>query len=406
MGNTQAKNTASAIASEGINVSTTVAQQCTNGISQSVNFDCEGSAACPAGIASAPNNCSFSNITVNQLASANLSCFQNAAVNTSTNQSVSQSVTQQASAVAAGLSLSPTEASNIVSEAANLATSINTTISNTLTNAGNQSVGFYGSNCSTGFTFIDVNQMNNTLESGIQQSNVVTTATENLSQAISQKATAVNLGLVGVLIALAVVIIAVGYFFKNAAGGAVKLLIPIGILVGAYCGVAYWQKLWPWKKKTPLASTCSDPGSQSTCPAGQTCVSSGDPSGVTLGNSYCVPQCSTWQACPTGVCSTAGTCVSCSSSSQCPTSFPVCVNGTCYAACSATNPCSGAYSCQTGACIPTPNACQTTVNCPPNYTCTGGTCVASTTSLRSRISPIQARPLPSHIKSSPAIMAK
>lgn len=420
MGNTQATNSANAIVNSAISVTNNVVQNCLNNTTQKTDISCSSNTAkCPPGT----SVCEISHAVINQLNSVDQNCLQNDSSTTTTNNAVAQAVTQTAAAVGAGLGLSPVDASNIVNAAANASTVISQSFNQTLSDGLNQSVGLYGNNCVDRFTYIDINQFKNSSQSAILDTTLVTSATQTLSQTIAQKATAVNLGLVGVLIAIAVLIIAVGFFFKNAAGGAAKLLIPIGILVGAYCGVAYWQKLWPWKKAKIQPSNCcvaGASGAASACPAvnGQPGPACSDTevcvnSGLDGGNTYCVPTCVSGIACPSGVCS-GGECVACTvnfqggAATSCPQSLSLCVSGTCYQDCSAGQACSGQNVCTkitsgpnsgSSACMPAPNGCNTDLNCAQGQTCQKGQCV-TTPGLVSR------KTAPSTVRRSPDFMAK
>ncbi len=104
-----------------------------------------------------------------------------------------------------------------------------------------------------------------------------------------------------ILLAIAVIIIALGYAGYKVTSGGAKAALPIIILIlllfGGYIGAAAYFRWPPWKSKDPTqGSACQDLGSAaSPCTNGQVCASSGN------GN-YCVGQCYSGAGCNSGNC--------------------------------------------------------------------------------------------------------
>ena len=98
----------------------------------------------------------------------------------------------------------------------------------------------------------------NFLSEQIVKSNNITKISNTISQVAQQKATAKVAGLAGFIIALAVLIIAIGWSFAKAAsaGGIIKMVVAIGviILLGIITGVMYLYKAPPFFNDSEICS--------------------------------------------------------------------------------------------------------------------------------------------------------
>jgi hypothetical protein len=113
----------------------------------------------------------------------------------------------------------------------------------------------------------------------------------------------------------------------------------------------------------------------STADSGQTVQDAGPTCGGTLGPCPCTAntECATNQVCVAGACTAAAN--ACEYSSQC-ASGDVCANGQCVASCTA-NECPTSYTCTKGACEPNPSgsSCTSSTQCSGSTPiCAGGQC--------------------------------
>lgn len=374
MGGTLAKNAINATVNASTSVTDNTIQTCLSTAVQNQEFTCiPQTGQCPPGISS---NCVWNQSTFTQGTQISTSCVQNATNNTTVSQQVQQNLEQTAEAISASIGLDETDAQNIATAVQNVSTKIVDNFNSTLSTGGVSNIGFYGGGCNNQWTYINTDQFSNWAQSGVQDTSAVNSATQQLSQTITQKATAIDLGLIGILIAIALIILALGYGGYKLTSGGLKAALPIFLIIliafGGYLGAASYYRWPPWKTK-PLnqGSACTNLGSAAPpCANGQVCASSGN------GN-FCVGQCMTNAACNSGNCvgSTPftyadGTQTTLENVCAC---GPVGCNSP-YTVCLANGGVPAGSG--SGFCVPA-TACQGDVGCPTGQSCLNGICTPS-----------------------------
>lgn len=395
MGNSIARNSVNATVNASTNVTNNTMQTCLSTAVQNQTFDCQPpTTACPPNISS---NCVWDESTFTQGTQISTSCVQNATSNTSVSQQVAQNVQQTAMAISASIGLDSTDAENVATAVQNVSTNIVNNYQSTLATGGDANIGFFGGGCNNQWTYINVEQLSDWAQNGVQDTSSVNSATQQLSQTISQKATAINLGLIGILIAIALIILALGYGGYKLTSGGLKAALPIFLITliafGGYLGAASYYRWAPWKAK-PLnqGSSCTNLGSAGPpCANGQVCASSGN------GN-FCVGQCLTNAGCNSNQCigsvpftyadgtqTTLQNVCGCGPSIGCNSPYTICLAdggapaGTGSGYCVPATSCSGSSGCPTGqSCLNdvcTPTSCSTNSDCLGTWLCSNGSCV-------------------------------
>ena len=254
MGAAYAKNAATAVVNAGVNVTQQAFNNCSvySGADQSILCDAQN---CPPGT---PSSCIISEIDQTISSTSSVACVQNASASATVSQAVQQSVQQEAAAVSTGFGLGPADASNVVDSTANVTTAINTNFTNQINNvaAASQSVTAVG--CTNQVYAITQGITQAMSAQGQQTATEVADATQQVTQTISQKATAVNLGGLIIVIVIIVIVIVVGYSLTKVETQAMKtggkILIPLALLAAGYLLTAYFVKIWPFHGKTPVES--------------------------------------------------------------------------------------------------------------------------------------------------------
>lgn len=241
MGGTQSTNTARAIINASQTVTNNVEQCCKISGKQEIGISCPKE--CFKNCTNPAQCCKIENSEFLNSEVFSSSCKLSATASSQIKQNIQQSIKQEAIAAAAGLGLSGTDASNIISASIKAANSIGNNFTQVINQAAEQSINVSGCVIS-GSTF------QNTLvaaQQAEQTAKITNEATQSVEQSIKQTAVSINLGILGLLIGVALVIIALGWFLKDAGKGLFKLLIPVGIAGGGYLVYAGVTGAPPWK---------------------------------------------------------------------------------------------------------------------------------------------------------------
>ena len=254
MGAVNAKNAATSIVNAGVSVTQDAFTNCVSTSTAQQAILCSAG-NCPTGV---PSQCTISNISQSIAGTSNVSCVQNASASATVSQTVNQAVQQEAAAVSTGFGLGPTDASNVVDATSNVSTAINTNFTVTLDNIAAASQSVTGEGCITTIYAITQGISQDMTSAGQQTATEIANATQQVTQTISQKATAVNLGGLILVIIIIVIVIVVGYSITKVESTALqtggKILIPLALLAGGYLAVAYFlTKTWPFSQKKPVA---------------------------------------------------------------------------------------------------------------------------------------------------------
>ncbi len=215
-------------------------------------------------------NCGYTNvisgININQTAGINSDCVQKSKTNTSQSSQVTNAFTQAAKAIKAGLSLGSQEASDVTRTSINMAKTVTNLSSKSCGLNTDQIVNFNATQGATNQCFdidkntgtykwpssntiigIDINQASSGRLKCVQTSDDVTTQKSQIEQTISQKATAVSIGFLGLIIAG--VIAAAIAFEVSGWKMVVAIIVIVLIALGVLIGVAYLQNWWPFPRK-------------------------------------------------------------------------------------------------------------------------------------------------------------
>ncbi len=139
-----------------------------------------------------------------------------------------------------------TDASNVADASADLSTAISTNYQNNLNNIAAQSNQIVSNSCNTDIYAISQSTQAGFSTQGQQDITAIATATQTLQQSITQSATSINLGLLVLLIGIALIIVALGYFVAKSGASAAKIIIPFvvvgGVGIGGYLAYKYLIK--------------------------------------------------------------------------------------------------------------------------------------------------------------------
>lgn len=200
--------------------------------------------------------------------SANIKQYQKATIQSNLNNMIAQEMTQKASSVVGALGVGFADANNSVNAFIGASTKISNSINQTA-RANNDSVNGFkciGSSLTAGRD-INIEQLsdNNYISNQVLDAGVSNKIVNDIKQSISQTASAKVEGLTGLILALAVLLIAIGIMFTapvKAVFSSKYLMITIIIVVILIIVVVmYLRKSWPFFNETAyitLNQPCSD----------------------------------------------------------------------------------------------------------------------------------------------------
>jgi hypothetical protein len=197
------------------------------------------------------SNCNIvlsGNLTIDQTASLSQVSKQiaSASSNTSFNNLISQTILQEASSTVGSMGIGYASASNSASVFANSSNAISNDLSVSANQFGDTSNSFLCSNSTIIAKNLDINQSisSNFLSDQTLKQDNTSEIVNDISQSVTQKASAKVEGLVGFLIALAVLIGVIGYSLVRVTASPI-ILIPILIIVITIVGTGMFLRKTP-----------------------------------------------------------------------------------------------------------------------------------------------------------------
>ena len=242
MGSSQSSNTASALAE----ISNDVVNNTTTKNSQGQT--------CQASVHIDACNISGGKFNVQNLCNVTeySSQLQNANTNTSISNDIAQKLAQEASSSVGFAGIGIADSTNSASVMSSATTDIKSATSLISTQTNNSLLSFTCENSNIENEDIDLQNIanGNFASSQVQKSQQIQSLSNKISQSITQKATAKVVGAAGALLALAVLIIAIGYSFAKPITAAVSskyIMVPIVLVIfGIILTIMYLHKSPPF----------------------------------------------------------------------------------------------------------------------------------------------------------------
>lgn len=164
------------------------------------------------------NDCTIkgSEFNLNQASTMDTTCVLKGTASVSSQAYIQNSVAQQAQSETQGMGLSKTDASNFIQSSIDLAQNVTDVFSQTMSTAGTQMQGVDCTGSTIEDSVIDMNQLAGIVSSAYAKSDAVVSTSSGISSAISQTATAKQMGILAilvrglVLIAIIIVVIVLG----------------------------------------------------------------------------------------------------------------------------------------------------------------------------------------------------
>lgn len=249
MGNVVAKNSATEIVNQNIGEMQSVTNQCvaTTSISNEINIVAQDGATVDIG---------YLGCTQSQYYYLNASCIASSNISASINSTISQKASQQAKAISQNFSLNPgsTEAENMTEAIANSTLAIQSSVYNGCLQAAiaQNTVNIVASGAGTvvtiGHAYCDQTVFQKAVADCVFSSTETASAIENISQSISQAASAtVQNALLWIVLAILAIILV--FFLVTIEGLDVLLWIFVFVflILLVYLVVAYFKTWWPFK---------------------------------------------------------------------------------------------------------------------------------------------------------------
>ena len=204
-------------------------------------------------------------ITSNQIAAA--------IQNNNLNNTIAQTLLQEATSTVGSLGLGYASATNTANAFANSTTAIVNSVSTSVSNNVNQITNFVCRDSELNTANIGTTTDVNFLTNQVLQNEATNRVINNISQDITQRATATVEGLVGFLIALAILIVAIGWVLfrplQLALSSRIFIIFLIVAVVVGYLILAYFLRIPPFSDPQYCVTV---PASIGTCAPGVPCA--------------------------------------------------------------------------------------------------------------------------------------